>query len=133
MPEGHVELRNVMFAPLVLDGRVAGVMGLANKDGPFDERDAALASAFGEFAAFALKNSRTLERLEVTVADLRRSLDEVRTLRGIIPICASCKSIRDEEGYWQRVETYISRRSLADFSHGLCEKCARELYGDDGG
>jgi PAS domain S-box-containing protein len=64
MPEGHVELDNVLFAPLTIEGRVAGLMGLANKPGEFNENDAQLASAFSEFAAIALRNSQALESLE---------------------------------------------------------------------
>ncbi|MBF0319254.1 MAG: PAS domain S-box protein [Nitrospirae bacterium] len=64
MPEGHVMLSNAMFAPLVIEGRAVGLIGLANKPGGFTERDARLASMFGEHAAMALLNSRTLEKVE---------------------------------------------------------------------
>jgi len=53
---------------------------------------------------------------------------EIKTLRGFLPICSVCKKIRDDEGYWQRVEKYIQDRSDAKFSHGLCPPCARKLY-----
>ena len=130
MPGGHVELRNVMFAPLVIDGETKGLMGLANKDGDFSQRDMEMATAFGEFAALALRNSRTLEQLEETVIKLEQAVSEVKTLRGIVPICSKCKRIRDEAGYWQQVEVYVSEHSEGDFSHGLCEDCISELYGD---
>ena len=64
LPEGHVKLDNVLFAPLILEGRTVGLLGLANKDGGFDRKDAGLATAFSEFAAIALHNSRTLGSLE---------------------------------------------------------------------
>ena len=57
-------------------------------------------------------------------------LAEIKALRGIIPICARCQKVRDDEGYWTKVETYIEERSEAQFSHGLCENCSDELYGD---
>ena len=63
MPPGHVRLENVLFAPLVLEGKAAGLIGLANKDGGFTPRDARMAAAFGEYAAIALRNSRTLDEL----------------------------------------------------------------------
>ncbi|MCD4690074.1 hypothetical protein K8S17_01290 [bacterium] len=60
--------------------------------------------------------------------ELSRALHEVRTLRGIIPICAKCKKIRDDDGYWGQVETYVRDHTEAEFSHGLCPECAAELY-----
>jgi len=53
---------------------------------------------------------------------------EIKTLRGIIPICSSCKNVRDDKGYWQQVEAYIRDRSEADFSHGICPECMEKLY-----
>ena len=62
------------------------------------------------------------------IAELQKTLDEVRTLRGIIPICAKCKKIRDDKGYWNQVEVYVRAHSDAEFSHGFCPECARKLY-----
>ena len=62
--------------------------------------------------------------------ELELALDEVKRLRGILPICANCKKIRDDQGYWQHIETYIRDHSEADFSHGICPDCVRELYPD---
>ncbi len=64
MPEGHAALDNVMFSPLIIDSKTVGIMGLANKKGGFNENDAKMAEVFGEYAAIALRNSRTLELLE---------------------------------------------------------------------
>lgn len=58
---------------------------------------------------------------------LRRALSEVKTLRGFLPICSSCKKIRDDSGYWNRIETYIRHHSEAEFSHSICPDCARKL------
>jgi len=66
LPEGHAELQNVLFAPLMIEGRVLGLLGLANKPGGFTDRDLRMASAFGELAAIALRNSRTLEALQAS-------------------------------------------------------------------
>jgi hypothetical protein len=55
---------------------------------------------------------------------------DVQILRGIIPICSSCKKIRDDEGYWNRLESYFSRHSQTRFTHGLCPDCLRDLYPD---
>ena len=66
--------------------------------------------------------------LEEKNAELQKAMDEIKTLRGFIPICASCKRIRNDEGYWEQIESYISSHSDAKFSHGCCEECARKLY-----
>ncbi|MFZ4438877.1 MAG: PAS domain S-box protein [Syntrophales bacterium] len=61
---------------------------------------------------------------------LQQALDEVRTLRGIVPICSYCKNIRDDEGYWNQVEQYVSKHTDAKFSHGICPACfEREMKG----
>jgi AmiR/NasT family two-component response regulator len=61
-------------------------------------------------------------------AELEAALAHVKTLSGLLPICASCNKIRDDEGYWQRVEVYIRDHSDADFTHGICPECAMRLY-----
>ena len=70
------------------------------------------------------------EALEKERRRLQQLLDEVRTLRGIVPICANCKKIRDDEGFWNQVEKYVSDRTEAEFSHGICPECAQKLYPD---
>ncbi len=74
-------------------------------------------------------NLRNLQkRLEEKNTRLQKAFDEVKTLRGIIPICVSCKKIRDDKGYWNQVEAYIEEHSQAEFSHSLCVICAKKLY-----
>jgi phosphoserine phosphatase RsbU/P len=60
--------------------------------------------------------------------ELQRALSEVKVLRGLIPICASCKKIRNDGGFWQQLEEYIGEHSEAEFSHGLCQPCLKKLY-----
>lgn len=60
--------------------------------------------------------------------DLAKALSEIKQLRGIIPICALCRKIRDDEGFWQQVEVYISQHTDAVFSHGICPECAEKSY-----
>jgi methyl-accepting chemotaxis protein len=62
--------------------------------------------------------------------ELQKALSEIRTLSGLLPICASCKMIRDDKGYWNQIELYIRDRSEAEFSHSICPLCAEKLYGD---
>lgn len=68
------------------------------------------------------------EAREKLIRDLRDALDKIKTLRGLLPICASCKKIRDDKGYWNQIETYIQSHTEADFSHGICPECAERLY-----
>ncbi|MCP4337776.1 MAG: PAS domain S-box protein [Desulfobulbaceae bacterium] len=67
---------------------------------------------------------------EKLIKDLQKALEEIKTLRGIIPICASCKKIRDDQGYWNQIEAYITKHSKAEFSHSICQECAKKLYPD---
>ena len=64
------------------------------------------------------------------IAQLHQALGEVKTLSGLLPICASCKKIRDDSGYWNQIETYIRDHSEAEFSHSICPECAKKLYPD---
>jgi PAS domain S-box-containing protein len=70
---------------------------------------------------------RAGEEREKLIGELTEALDNIKTLRGLVPICASCKKIRDDQGYWQQVEVYVRDRSEAEFSHGLCPDCAKEF------
>jgi PAS domain S-box-containing protein len=67
---------------------------------------------------------------EKLIRDLQKALSEVKKLKGIFPICASCKKIRDDKGYWRQIEAYIRDHSEAEFSHGICPDCMKKLYGD---
>jgi hypothetical protein len=62
------------------------------------------------------------------IGELKRALDEVERLRGLLPICAACKKIRDDEGYWSQIEEYLDRHTDLTFSHTVCPECARRLY-----
>ncbi len=65
---------------------------------------------------------------EKLIDELQEALANVKALKGLIPICASCKKIRDDEGYWHQVEVYIRDHSEAEFSHGICPDCVKKLY-----
>jgi PAS domain S-box-containing protein len=73
------------------------------------------------------KNRLARER-ERLIGELREALDRIRTLTGILPICANCKKIRTDRGEWQQVEVYVSERTHAEFTHGICPECVEEFY-----
>lgn len=74
-----------------------------------------------KLAEIELKNERD---------NLLKALKEIKTLSGLLPICSSCKKIRDDKGYWNQIEAYISEHSKAEFSHGICPDCSQKLYSE---
>jgi len=96
--------------PYFVDGKVAGFVGVA--------RD----------ATHRVELEAQRDKL---VADLQESLANVRVLKGLLPICAWCKKIRDDRGYWNQLEAYVTEHSDASFSHGICPECVRTLQAQD--
>lgn len=104
--------RNVIFHKSTFtdnSGVVQGIMGVV-----FDVTDLKAAEA---------EKTKLIKELETALA-------EIKTLSGMLPICSSCKKIRDDQGYWQQLETYIETHSQALFSHSICPSCSKDLYGD---
>lgn len=91
---------------------------------PFKDREL---HAIIEMALYKHKTEKEREEL---INELQAALARVKTLSGLLPICASCKKIRDDAGYWQQVEVYIRDHADVEFSHGLCPECAKKLYPD---
>jgi signal transduction histidine kinase len=71
---------------------------------------------------------RAEEERERLISELQKALSEVKILSGLLPICASCKKIRDDSGYWNQIESYIRDHSDAEFSHSICPECAQKIY-----
>lgn len=105
---------------------VAGLQAGANDyvSKPFDPRELLARVAVGQ------RMIELQETLAARIEELGQALEEIKTLRGILPICANCKKIRDDQGYWQQVEVYVHEHTDAQFSHGLCPDCIRKLYPD---
>jgi len=96
---------------LVLNGLVGVTLGLAIP-----------------FGILMMNHQRLEGDLATSKDELARSRDELRMLRGFIPICASCNKIRDDDGFWTQLEVFIRDHSEAEFSHGICPECAERLY-----
>ena len=79
---------------------------------------------------YAVERQRAAAERERLVDELSRALAEVKILSGFLPICAHCKKIRDDKGYWEQIESYISRHSAARFSHGLCPACVKLFWNE---
>lgn len=106
----------------IIEGLRAGANDYLTK--PFD---------MGELRARVEVGRQMIETQDVLAAkieELHRALGEIKTLRGIVPICAGCKKIRDDQGYWKQVEVYLQEHTEAEFSHGLCPDCKKRLYPD---
>ena len=91
---------------------------------PFDQADLKVAV---EIALYMAKMEAEREQL---MTELQEALAKVKTLSGLLPICASCKKIRNDKGYWQAIEGYIGEHSEAEFTHGICPDCVKKLYPD---
>jgi AmiR/NasT family two-component response regulator len=109
---------------LVEDSALAGVGAFITKPSSPAEILRAVTVARARFA--------DLMQLRALNAALRAALDEVKTLRGLLPICANCKRVRDGDGDWHTVEIYVRDHSEAEFTHTICPRCADRLYGDAG-
>lgn len=94
---------------------------------PFNDTDIRVTV---EMALYKAKMEAEMRRL---IIELQEALATVKTLTGLIPICAWCKNIRDDEGYWQQVEQYIAKHSNAEFTHGMCPKCMEKYAPSESG
>jgi len=129
-------LRSLIFVPLISKDQVIGVLSLrATKPNAYTETDLRLTERVGNQIAGAIANAqlfiehkRAEEEREKLIHQLQDALTKVKTLSGLLPICASCKKIRDDKGYWNQIESYIRDRSEAEFSHGICPECMKKLY-----
>ena len=82
---------------------------------------------FGVYAQFIIDKRRALEKeREKLIAELQISLQEIKTLRNILPVCSNCKKVRDDKGNWHNLEIYIRDHSQTDFSHGICPECLKK-------
>jgi PAS domain S-box-containing protein len=142
-PPGMEWVRSYLMVPICSRERVLGFLNLdSDVPGRFTVEDAHRLEPLANAAAIALENARLYnqaqreiaERMraeaerEKLIADLQAALAQVRRLSGLLPICASCKKIRDDKGYWQQVEVYIHDHAEVEFSHGLCPDCKEKLY-----
>lgn len=131
--ERYVASECKLTADIVVAGETLGTAELAYTEnlpesfrGPFLEEEVFLLEALASLVGQILRR-KTLEDEKISLyKEVQRKYEKI--LSGFIPICASCKNIRDEDGAWQPVETYVQKRTEAQFSHGLCPACIKKLY-----
>ncbi len=94
---------------------------------PYTDDDGAFVGTVHVARDISEQKIQERERQEL-IAKLREALGRAKLLSGLLPICSSCKKIRDDQGYWNQLEAYISKHSEAQFTHGICPDCTQELY-----
>jgi hypothetical protein len=126
-----------LLPALYLTGGSVGVLWFGKVLSPLLEQAVLMAILMGNLLGLGMSwylqvNRRThfslLMNEKRLKEDLKRAAENIKILTGLLPICASCKKIRDDKGYWHQVEVYIRDHSEAEFSHGICPECAKRLY-----
>ena len=130
MPDGHAPVIRELVVPITRADRIVAILGIGNKPADYTDKDIEIVSYLADIAWEIAEQKKAEEERGRLVHELRESLAKVKTLSGLLPICASCKKIRDDGGYWRQIETYIRHHSDAEFSHSICPECARKLYPD---
>jgi len=119
-------------AEMIVHGKRVGVVEAycleempERDEGPFHKEERDLINAVAERLGKVTERKQYEHDLEKLISEAQ---SEIKTLSGLLPICASCKKIRNDDGYWEQIESYIRQHSEAEFSHGICPDCARKLY-----
>lgn len=99
-------------------------------NGDFSQRVDFMGEFSEAFNSMVISLADNEKQLKLKITELENALSEIKTLKGLVPICSHCKSIRDDKGYWNRVESYINLHEAADFSHSVCPECADKYYPD---
>ena len=128
---------------LVAEATEAGVAAYLTKPPRADEIQRAVAIAVARHEDMcalrrmnaALEKERRVvmevrDKLAIRNGELRKALNEIKTLRGILPVCCYCKKVRNDEGYWEQVDAYIHKHTLAEISHGVCPGCLENEFPD---
>ena len=119
-----------IFAALWNGKHVIGHVSADNhlRQKPLVKIQCELLRLFGSVLGTLYKRKHIEMEREKLIAELQEALSKIKTLHGLLPICASCKNIRDDKGYWSQIESYISSHSEAEFTHCICPKCTKKLY-----
>ena len=113
-PEGHFPVIRHLGVPIFDANKIVAVAGVGNKEDPYDEHD--------------LRQTMLFMNSMWAILKQKKSAAEIKKLQGFIPICSFCKQIRDDKGYWNQVEAYVSQHSEAKFSHSVCPDCGKKHY-----
>ena len=112
--------------PVMRRSQAVAILGVGNKP-RIHRKGGGEVAYLADVTWHIVEQKRAEEALDEERRRLQQALDEVKTLRGIVPICANCKKIRDDKGYWNQVEQFVSDHTEAEFSHGICPDCAQRI------
>lgn len=145
--DGENKVISMMCAPLKTVNGAIGVITISSERSVcYTSVSLNLFNTLALHSSIAIENARYIEELEGHRENLeglvsertkelaqknrilKKQLDEIKTLRGLLPVCANCRKIRDDGGYWKEMEVYFEHNSELEFSHGICPDCVRELY-----
>lgn len=128
LPEGHAPVIRELVVPVVQGEKVVAILGVGNKKTVYNESDVETVSVFANLVWDVVMRKRREQEILKLTAELQASFAKVKKLSGMLPICANCKRIGDDKGYWKQIESYIREHSEAEFSHGICPECFNKLY-----
>ena len=131
-------IRSFLTVPLFYRKVVIGALHFrTNQSKAYKDRHLKLAERIGDQISGMIANAqlfielkRAEEAREKLICELQEALASIKILRGMLPICSSCKKIRDDKGYWNQIESYIRDHTEAEFTHGICPECMKKLYPD---
>ena len=131
-PDMRLDMISYLGFPIMLpDGRAFGtICVLDSKANAYNNTYEKLVMQFRDLTQWHLELLYMNQSLGEKNKRLSDYISEIKTLRGILPICSICKQIRDDKGYWNRIETYLEEHYDVDFSHGICQECAKKYYPD---
>ncbi len=113
-----------------LDDAAVAVQAVRQGAQDYLVKDQTSAPLLARSIRYAIERNQAEQEREQLIAELQAALAQVKLLSGLLPICAACKKIRDDQGYWNQLEVYIAEHSQAEFTHSICPDCARKLYPD---
>lgn len=129
----HVEINNAVYATIRAASYSAAMLLLIFifiQQYKMRRRQRLIFQLNQELSSDIEQRKKDEEEKELLIGELKEALNNVKVLSGLVPICARCKKIRDDEGYWNNLETFLENHSDILFSHGMCQECSDELYGD---
>jgi PAS domain S-box-containing protein len=127
-PEGHPPFHRFLSVPVFVDDRIVAVVSVVNKETDYGKDDAHQLLLLMDAVWHYVERRESETEKERLIQELQKALAEVKTLSDLLPICSYCKNIRDDKGYWSKLESYITEHAGTRFSHGICPDCMRKNF-----